>query len=62
MTTTEEKTITELLHELNKTMTDKALALELGVSGQTIYRWRNGRTQAPMPKLVRERLVEILAR
>lgn len=60
--TTTEKTITELLEELHKTWTDKALGGELGVTGQTVYRWRHERFAVQLPKLVREKLMEILGR
>ena len=60
--TTTEKTILELLNEAHQTITDKALALEIGVTGQTVYRWRHERSTCPLPKLVRAKLEEILGR
>jgi DNA-binding XRE family transcriptional regulator len=63
MTTTQDKTITELLEELHQAKwTDVALAKEIGVTGQTVYRWRHERSPVQFPKLVRATLVEILGR
>ena len=60
--TTTKKTIIELLNEVHQTMTDVALAEAIGVTGQTVYRWRHERTAVQLPQLVRAKLVEILAR
>ena len=59
--TTKEKSITELLEQVHQLpMTDVKVAAELGVTGQTVYRWRNGRSPVQLPKLVRAALLEIL--
>lgn len=58
---TVEKTIIELLGEVHQTMTDAALGLTLGVTGQTVYRWRHERSPVQLPKLVRPALENILA-
>ena len=61
--TTTEKAITALLEELHdKKWTDAQVAYEMGVTGQTVYRWRHERSAAPLPKLVRAKLEEILGR
>lgn len=60
--TATESTITDLLEKVHKTMTDAALADELGVTGQTVYRWRHERSPVQLPKLVRRHLEEILAK
>ena len=62
MTTTQDKAIADLLKKLHDAhWTDNALGTELGVTGQTIYRWRHGKSPAQLPKLVRGKLLDILA-
>lgn len=59
--TTIYKTITEILDMLHDAKwTDAAIGLELGVTGQTIWRWRHETSLVLMPKLVRAALAELL--
>ena len=65
--TTAEQTIPQILNDLKDAKwTDAAIGLELGVTGQTIWRWRHETSPhgavAQKPKLVRAALAGLLGR
>jgi len=60
--TTTEKSIPELLEELHTKMTDSAVGEELGVTNQTIWRWRHEVAAVTLPKLVRAKVLQLLKR
>ena len=63
MTTTDEKTIEQLLNQLHVLRwTDVAIAEELDTTSMTVGRWRRGDRKISHEKLVRAKLQEILGR
>ena len=56
-------TIPEILEDLKALQwTDAAVGAELGVTGQSVWRWRHETTPVSMAKLVRAGLLTLLAR
>jgi len=64
MVTTEDQSIKELLDTLHiRRWSDAAIGKELGVSGPTVWRWRNDWNKTvSMEKMVRLALTDLLAR
>ena len=56
-------TITEILEDLKAAKwTDAAVGAELGVTGQSVWRWRHVAAPVSMARLVRAGLLSLLAR